>query len=79
MPTNLQRAFRAEIALYAYSDEKASAPLRPMALYDDRQEVLTDLLCDLMHHAYLDEEMDFQAALARAGDHFAAELAEEQS
>lgn len=77
MPTNLQRAFWAETALFAYSDEKTTVPLPPMALYDDKQDVLTDLLCDLMHYAGIDDALDFQAALERAAETRAAELAEE--
>ena len=78
-PTNLERACWAEIALYAYSDEKASVPLRAFELYDDKQDVLTDLLCDLMHYAHIHEDADFQVCLARARYHHEAELAEQRS
>lgn len=79
LPTNLKRACWAEIALFAYSDAKSSTLLKPMAFYDDKQDVLTDLLCDLMHYAHIGDGLDFAAALERARTHFGAERADEPS
>ena len=78
-PTNLQRACWAEMALFAYNDEKQTVPLKIMEFYDEKQAVLTDLLCDLMHYAHIDEAMEFQESLERARMHHEAELAEETS
>ena len=74
-PTNLQRAAWAEFALYTYNDDKAAVPLRPKELCDHKQDVLTDLLCDLMHYAHIDEALEFQEALERANMHHEAERA----
>lgn len=43
----------------------------------DDEDALTDLLCDLMHWADR-ADYDFQAALTRATDHYAAETAGER-
>ena len=70
--TNEQRAAWAAHAIAEYSAGKEG----PGGLYDDPDAVLTDLLCDLMHHAR-SAQIDFEKCLRAAQMHYEAEGAEE--
>ena len=68
MPTNLDRADWADKAIRAFRAETGS----------DHEDSLGDLLTDLMHWADT-RNFDFDAALARARGHYAAEIAEAEA
>lgn len=63
--TNIDRAGWADAAIAHFQDLTGC----------DREDVLGDLLCNLMHWADV-HNFDFTLALARAGDRYAAEVAE---
>lgn len=64
-PTNTDRAEWAEIAILAFEAE----------VRGDREDSLTDLLCDLMHWADRNN-MNFQTELRKAAGNYAEELQE---
>jgi hypothetical protein len=71
MPTNRQRAAKAEQLLRAYAVMQNARDLwdhHP----EDQLNCLSDLLCDLQHFAKLNE-FDFAAAMTQADDHFGHE------
>lgn len=70
--SNIQRAALAEQTLYRYSALRTGAP----GLYEERKEVICDLLTDLMHLSRL-QWLDFMQLLAEAEHYFFVELAEE--
>jgi hypothetical protein len=67
-PTNAKRAERAGLCIEEYVGLTGC----------EREHVLGDLLCDLMHWAQR-ERFDFNAALQRASAHFEAELIDEDA
>jgi len=53
MPTNLQRAMWAEMALYEFNEQVSTRD--DSTLYDPADEIIKDLICDLCHFLNLDE------------------------
>ena len=82
-PRNTDRSGWADIAVAKFA--KATGMREDLA--SDLGTVLVDLLADLMHwcdsrksHSHLVEEtVDFEAALARARDHYKEEFANEET
>ncbi len=71
MPTNSERAERARLILEAYAIEWGDP--------EDHSANLTDILADLMHlaHRHAELNLDFNAQLEMAKQHFDEELLEE--
>ena len=58
--TNEQRAAWAEVAFAAFcAEDRTGIPENP----GDRQDALSDLICDLMHYADTDKDLNFPYAL----------------
>jgi len=70
--TNKQRAQWAAHGVLEYAEGKEGRG----GLYDDTDQVLTDLLCDLRHYAELNS-IDFDTCNRRAASHHDEERAEE--
>lgn len=70
--TNKQRAEWAAHGVQEYAEGKEGRG----GLYDEPEQVLTDLLCDLRHYADLNA-IDFETCHQRAVSHHNQELAEE--
>ena len=75
---NVERAMSAEAAVKAYAAEKEGNTTDYFDFSSEgAQERLADLLADLRHWARLNH-LDFGDADRVAGNHFAAEVGEEQ-
>jgi len=71
LPSNRERADWASMALDTYAETVNTPP------DEERELVLSDLLCDLMHYCEV-EDIDFHQCVERAEDHFNEEQAEER-
>jgi hypothetical protein len=71
MTTNTERAYRAALAVQAYSNWETKTYQD-----EDSDTKLTDLLCDLRHWA-ADHDVDFDSASQSGENHYTEEVADE--